>query len=183
VAAIRSESSAKTFDSGARLRGSNPAEAGNLRKQDAGLVPVGKDPSAEGASALGSGSGGALSAEGGLRGTGQLVSPRRAGGKARATGRRRDRSNSFDRTGGATGSVSGRFRRVRVSAEQAGADFDRAMGARSTRLGSGPGRGRRDEPQLAAAAPTAPRLEAEVAGGESRRRGGANAVQALREPY
>ena len=134
---------------------------GKLARARRWLRSAGKDSSAEDASALGSGSGGALSAERGLRGTGQLVSPRRASGMARTTGRRR-----IGRLVRPTAGRRNRERQWRVStgsrftAEQAGVDFDRAMGARSTLANLVFVRVRRNKPQLAAAAPTAPRLEA-----------------------
>jgi len=106
---------------------------GKLARARRWLRSAGKDSSAEDASALGSGSGGALSAERGLRGTGQLVSPRRASGMARTTGRRR-----IGRLVRPTAGRRNRERQWRVSTgsrftvEQTGVDFDRAMGARST---------------------------------------------------
>jgi hypothetical protein len=75
-----------------------------------------------------------------------------------------ERSIGFDRAGGATESVSGRFRRVRVlRLNRPARTLTEPWVLGRPEWISHSRRVRRIEPQLAAAAPTAPRFEADVA--------------------
>lgn len=161
VAALRSGRRIKTSPSGGRARGKPCArELARARRR---RKSAGRDSAAEGASAPGSGSSGVLLAERGLRGPGKLGS-RGARAERLANRASSNRPSSSRTKGGVTRSVSGWLRRARVLRLNRPARASTEPGSREHGCPVGPTRSVRDgnaetTTQLAAAAPTAPRLE------------------------